>query len=120
MHSMTTVLLPMGLLVVAIQGYAGWLTQEEKHDTQAADPGDTRIAALEKQVADVQTELREARGRASDLEQRLAERDRELASLRTGSEDSSRMAGQLAAVHSSLLSKPVPMRGTSWQQSWLP
>lgn len=102
MHKMTTALLTMGLLVVAIQGYAGWFTQEEKHDTQAADPGDTRIAALEKQVADVQTELREARGRASDLEQRLAERDRELASLRTGSEDSSRMAGHLAAVQSEL------------------
>ena len=117
MHKMTTALLTMGLLVVAIQGYAGWFTQEEKHDTQnrmlnemkatpravppAADPRDTRIAALEKQVADVQTELREARGRASDLEQQLAERDRELASLR-GSEDSSRMAGQLAAVQSEL------------------
>lgn len=117
MHRMTAVLLTMGLLVVAIQGYAGWFTQEEKHDTQnrmlnemkatpravppAADPRDTRIAALEKQVADVQTELREARGRGSDLERQLAERDRELASLR-GSEDSSRMAGQLAAVQSEL------------------
>ena len=60
----------------------------------AADPRDIRIAALEKQVADVQTELREAK--------QLAERDRELASLRTGSEDSSRMAGQLAAVQSEL------------------
>ncbi len=72
------------------------------------DPRDARIAALEKQVSDLETELGRLRGTAGnlsdanrrivDLERQLADRDREMASLRSGAGDSSRLASQLSSV----------------------
>lgn len=72
------------------------------------DPRDARIAALEKQVSDLEGEtgrlrstagnLSDANRRVSELEQQLADRDRELASLRSSAGDSSQLASQLSSA----------------------
>jgi chemotaxis protein MotB len=76
------------------------------------DPRDARIAALEKQIAGLETELNGLRGtadnlsdanrRVSVLEQQLADRDRELASLRSSAGDSAGLAGQLSSTQADL------------------
>jgi chemotaxis protein MotB len=76
------------------------------------DPRDARIAALEKQVADLDAELArlrttasnltDANRRVSDLERQLADRDRELAALRSGAGDSSKLASQLSTTQGEL------------------
>jgi chemotaxis protein MotB len=72
------------------------------------DPRDARIAALEKQISDLEAELGRLRGtagdlsnanrRVSDLKGQLADRDRELASLRSSAGDSSQLASQLSSA----------------------
>jgi chemotaxis protein MotB len=72
------------------------------------DPRDARIAALGKQVSDLEGEigrlrstagnLSDANRRVSELEGQLADRDRELASLRSGASDSSQLASQLSSA----------------------
>lgn len=62
------------------------------------DPRDARIAALEKQVSDLESEIGRLRSTAGNLEQQLADRDRELASLRSGAGDSSQLASQLSSA----------------------
>jgi chemotaxis protein MotB len=66
-----------------------------------------RLAALENDRQRLATELDAARkqngalsSRASDLERQLADRDREIASLRSGAGDSARLASQLSATNS--------------------
>ncbi|MBH0192854.1 MAG: OmpA family protein [Nitrospira sp.] len=68
-----------------------------------------RLAALERDRQRLADELEAARkqnrtlsGRVSDLERQLADRDRELAALRSGAGDSARLASQLAAAQSDL------------------
>jgi chemotaxis protein MotB len=73
-----------------------------------ADPRDARIAALEKQISELDAELGRLRGtagnlsdanrRISELEQQLADRDRELTSLRSSAGDSARLASQLSSA----------------------
>jgi len=122
----------LGLIVtigLAREGTAAWYMQEEApNDTssralnemkakarelpRAADPRDARIAALEKQVADLDGELarlRSASGnlsdanrRSADLERQLADRDRELAALRSSAGDSSQLASQLSSTQGEL------------------
>jgi chemotaxis protein MotB len=69
---------------------------------QVADPRDARIAALEKQVADLEAELSRSKTRIAELERQLVDRDREIASLRSGAADSAKLASQLAAANSEL------------------
>ena len=47
-----------------------------------------------------QKQIRALNGRVSDLERQLADRDRELASLRSGAGDSAKLASQLSAANS--------------------
>lgn len=69
----------------------------------------SRLAALERErqrLADELETLRRQNGslnnRVSDLERQLADRDRELAALRSGAGDSARLASQLSAAQSDL------------------
>ena len=75
----------------------------------ASDPAADRLAALEQERNRLADELEAARrengalsGRVSELERQLAERDREIAALRSGSGDSAALASQLAAVRGDL------------------
>jgi chemotaxis protein MotB len=79
----------------------------------AADPRDARIAALEKQVSELEGELgrlrssasgdvTDANRRISALEQQLADRNRELASLRSNAGDSAKLASQLSSTQAEL------------------
>jgi chemotaxis protein MotB len=68
-----------------------------------------RLAALERDRQRLADELDAARkqnaalsGRVAELERQLADRDRELAALRAGAGDSSKLASQLAAAQSDL------------------
>jgi len=75
----------------------------------APDPTATRIAALESDRQRLANELEAARrengtlsSRVSDLERQLAERDREIAALRSRSSDSAALSSQLAAARGDL------------------
>jgi chemotaxis protein MotB len=68
-----------------------------------------RLAALERERQRLADELEAARrqngalsSRVNDLERQLADRDREIAALRSGAGDSARLASQLAAAQSDL------------------
>lgn len=68
-----------------------------------------RLAALERERQRLAEDLEAARkhngtlsSRVSDLERQLADRDRELAALRSGAGDSARLASQLSAAQSDL------------------
>jgi chemotaxis protein MotB len=118
----------LGLVVtigVTQDGNASWYMQEDLPNDSSSrglnemkakprpmppvvDPRNARIAALEKQVSDLESELGRLRGtagdlsnanrRVSDLEGQLADRDRELASLRSSASDSARLASQLSSA----------------------
>lgn len=77
-------------------------------DKASADMA-SRLAALEKERQRLADELAAAQkqngalsSRVSDLERQLADRDREIASLRSGAGDSAKLASQLSAAQSSL------------------
>ena len=72
---------------------------------KATDDMSARLAALEKERQRLADELAAAqkqnaslKSRVSDLERQLADRDRELASLRSGAGDSAKLAADLAAA----------------------
>lgn len=118
----------LGLLVtigLTGEGNASWYMQEDLPNDSPSrglnemkakprplppvvDPRDTRIAALEKQVSDLEAELGRFRGaagnmsdanrRIGDLELKLSDRDRELISLRSSAGDSARLASRLSSV----------------------
>ena len=74
---------------------------------KAADDMAARLAALEKERQRLADELAAAQkqnatltSRVSELERQLADRDRELASLRSGAGDSAKLASQLSAANS--------------------
>ena len=76
---------------------------------KATDDMAARLAALEKERQRLADELAAAQkqngilsSRVSDLERQLTDRDREIASLRSGAGDSSRLASQLAAAQGDL------------------
>lgn len=75
----------------------------------ASDASAARLAALERDRQRLADELEAARrqngalsSRVNDLERQVAERDREIAALRSGAGDSSQLSSQLAAAQSSL------------------
>ena len=75
--------------------------------SMAVDTSNDRLAALERERQRLVNELDAARkqngalsSRVSDLERQLADRDREIAALRSGAGDSSRLGSQLAAANS--------------------
>lgn len=73
-----------------------------------ADPRDSRIADLERRLADADAELARLRGatgnltdanrRIADLDRQLADRDRELAALRSSAGDASLLASKLSSA----------------------
>ena len=74
-----------------------------------ADPMADRLAALERERQRLAEELEAARrqngalsSRVSDLERQLAERDREIAALRSGSGDAAALTSQLSAAQGDL------------------
>ena len=74
---------------------------------KASDDMAARLAALEKERQRLADELAAAQkqnatltSRVSELERQLADRDRELASLRSGAGDSAKLASQLSAANS--------------------
>ena len=74
---------------------------------KASDDMASRLAALEKERQRLADELAAAQkqngtlsSRVSDLERQLADRDRELAALRSGAGDSAKLASQLSAANS--------------------
>ena len=74
-----------------------------------ADPTADRLAALERERQRLAEELEAARrqngvlsGRVSDLERQLAERDREIAALRSGSGEAAALTSQLSAAQGDL------------------
>jgi chemotaxis protein MotB len=74
---------------------------------KAADDMAARLAALEKERQRLADELAAAQkqnatltSRVSDLERQLADRDRELAALRSGAGDTGKLASQLTAANS--------------------
>ena len=75
--------------------------------SKATDDMASRLAALEKERQRLADELAAAQkqngtlsSRVSDLERQLADRDRELAALRSGAGDSAKLASQLTAANS--------------------
>lgn len=75
----------------------------------ASDPMADRLAALERERQRLADELEAARrqngalsGRVSELERQLAERDREIAALRSGSGDAATLTSQLSAAQGDL------------------
>lgn len=75
----------------------------------ASDPTADRLAALERERQQLADELAAARrqngalsSRVSELESQLAERDREIATLRSGSGESAALASQLAGARGDL------------------
>jgi chemotaxis protein MotB len=75
----------------------------------ASQEAAARLAALERDRQRLADELEAARrqngalsSRVSDLERQLADRDREIAALRSGAGDSAKLASQLAAAQSDL------------------
>lgn len=75
----------------------------------ASDPTADRLAALERERQQLADELAAARrqngalsSRVSELERQLAERDREIATLRSGSGESAALASQLAGARGDL------------------
>lgn len=119
MRAMKAGVLAMGL--VALAGTASALElnpiccdggYEYRHRNQwdgdnASKDMAARLAALEKERQRLADELAAAQrqnanlnGRVSDLERQLADRDRELASLRSGAGDSAKLANQLSAANS--------------------
>jgi len=77
--------------------------------TVASDASANRLAALERERQQLADELAAARrqngdlsSRVSDLERQLAERDREIAALRSGSGASAALASQLAGARGDL------------------
>jgi chemotaxis protein MotB len=75
----------------------------------ASDPSADRLAALERDRQRLADELEAARrqngvlsGRVSELERQLADRDHEIAHLRSGAGDKEGLSGQLSAVRGDL------------------
>ncbi|NOT21959.1 MAG: OmpA family protein [Nitrospiraceae bacterium] len=66
------------------------------NDVRCAEPA----AMASDELGAAQKQIRALNGRVSDLERQLADRDRELASLRSGAGDSAKLASQLSAANS--------------------
>lgn len=71
-------------------GWTAW------SDVRCAEPK----AMAPDELGAAQKQIRSLNGRVSDLERQLADRDRELASLRSGAGDSAKLASQLSAANS--------------------
>lgn len=91
-------------------GYEYRHRNQWQSDKASADMA-TRLAALEKERQRLADELAAAQkqngtlsSRVSDLERQLADRDREIASLRSGAGDSAKLASQLSATQGQLSS----------------
>jgi len=71
----------------------GWTAWNDVRCVEPTAPPPDELDAARKQI-------RALNGRVSDLERQLADRDRELASLRSGAGDSAKLASQLSAANS--------------------
>jgi chemotaxis protein MotB len=73
----------------------GWTAWNDARCVEPKAPPPDELGAAQKQI-------RALNGRVSDLERQLADRDREIAALRTSAGDSAKLASQLSAANSSL------------------
>ncbi len=95
--------------VICCDGGYEYRHRNQLDAAKSADDMKGRFAALEQERQRLADELAAAKkqngtlsSRVSDLERQLADRDRELASLRSGAGDSSKLASQLSSAQSDL------------------
>ena len=105
----TSIILALGLL--ATTGCSLWqsmcpgfikLTPADSLDYSRCPPPPDPPPSLKDQLAAAQKQNATLSSRVSDLERQLADRDREIASLRSGAGDSSRSARQLSSAQGEL------------------
>ena len=135
MHTVKTAALAASLMAVAAcsalektaiccDGGYEYRHRDQWDAEKAAADKEARLATLEPdrqrladEVALAQKQSGQLTGRVTDLEQQLADRDRELASLRAHAGEAAALASQLSAAQSEAIQRPVrkshrPTRGS--------